>query len=107
MLVRELIAQLQGLDENAEVRLAQQPSWPFEYDIDDVVQVDPPRVVTREAFGAMDEDAQERTMADADEDRVVLLDEGQEAPESIVYIGEGTQLRYLPGGARDALNWHR
>ena len=34
MLVRELIEMLEDCDEHAEVRLAHQPSWPFEYSID-------------------------------------------------------------------------
>ena len=35
----ELIQELQYLDPEAEVRIAQQPSWPFEYDVNGVVEI--------------------------------------------------------------------
>lgn len=38
MTVEELIEELQGMDQDAEVRFASQPSWPFEYSINGVVQ---------------------------------------------------------------------
>ena len=105
MLVYELIALLQDMDENAEVRLAQQPSWPFEYGISDVVCPDLPEVMTREEFDALDEDAQEQVMARADADELILLDPGQEPPAPVVYIGEGSPLAYLPGSVSRALGW--
>ena len=37
MTVGELIENLQGFEEELEVRLAMQPSWPFEYSIGDIV----------------------------------------------------------------------
>ena len=40
MTVGELIEELSSHDENAEVRLAMQPSWPFEYSISCVVVVE-------------------------------------------------------------------
>lgn len=33
MLVSELIAALSRLPQTAEIRLAEQPSWPFEYEV--------------------------------------------------------------------------
>ena len=38
MTVGELINELKYMDEGATVRFASQPSWPFEYSIDGVVQ---------------------------------------------------------------------
>ena len=38
MTVRELIEELKYMDEDATVRFASQPSWPFEYSIYGVVQ---------------------------------------------------------------------
>jgi hypothetical protein len=41
--VTDLIQELEGRDPDAEVRLAQQPAWPFEYAIDPgnaIVEVD-------------------------------------------------------------------
>lgn len=57
----------------------------------------------------MDEDTQQDAMNDADEGRAVLMDEGEPADsfehEPVVYIGEGSQLQYLPGNAAAALGW--
>ena len=39
MTVRELIEELKYMDEDATVRFASQPSWPFEYSINGVVQI--------------------------------------------------------------------
>jgi len=38
MTVEELIQELQYMDRGAEVRLAEQPAWPFEYNLSGVVQ---------------------------------------------------------------------
>ena len=38
MTVRELIEELRLMDQDAKVRFASQPSWPFEYSINGVVQ---------------------------------------------------------------------
>jgi hypothetical protein len=38
MTVQELIDELEGCDDDAEVRLLAQPSWPFEYTIAAVVK---------------------------------------------------------------------
>ena len=40
MTVRELIEELQFMNQDAEVRFASQPNWPFEYDIDSIVSVE-------------------------------------------------------------------
>ena len=52
MTVAELIEELKYMEQDAEVRFASQPSWPFEYDISGVVEVN------------------------VDEDDVVYLEEG-------------------------------
>lgn len=39
MTVRELIEELEGMNPEAEVRFASQPSWPFEYSVAAVVGV--------------------------------------------------------------------
>ena len=38
MTVKELIEELRLFDQEAQVRFASQPSWPFEYSINGVVQ---------------------------------------------------------------------
>lgn len=39
MTVRELIEELEGMNPEAEVRFASQPSWPFEYSVSGVVGI--------------------------------------------------------------------
>ena len=69
MTVSELIEELNYLNQDAEVRLACQPRWAFEYSIASVVGV------------TLDGD------------------------EEVVYLGEGSQLGYLPGEASEELGW--
>jgi len=40
MTVRQLIEELEFMNQDAEIRFASQPSWPFEYDIDDVISTE-------------------------------------------------------------------
>lgn len=82
MTVAELISQLEDFDGDTEVRLAQQPNWPFEYSISEIVEV---------AVGDTDEDDEDAT------------DEPE--GERVVYIGEGSQLGYLSGNASRELGW--
>jgi len=79
MTVEELIEKLRLFDQDAQVRFASQPRWPFEYSINGVVQ-------------AVIEKSGEYT------------DDGYET-EDVVYLEEGRQLGYLPGGAKDELGW--
>lgn len=78
MTVGDLLAALQGFDEGTEVRLAMQPSWPFEYSISEVIPVN---------------------LKD-DED-----DEDDETEPDVVYLVEGTQLGYLPQKATEEIGW--
>lgn len=77
MTVIELIEELEQMNPEAEVRFASQPSWPFEYSINSVIEVN-------EDGGTED-----------------VRDDG----ESVVYLEEGTQLGYLPGHVKDELGW--
>lgn len=89
MTIRDLIDQLQEFadshGDDTEVRLAHQPSWPFEYSISEVVLVD------------------SSDLEDDDED------DGTSDPDqpAVVYIGEGSQLGYLDSPATRALGWGR
>jgi hypothetical protein len=38
MTVGDLIEVLREFDEDADVRIASQPNWPFEYEIDEVIE---------------------------------------------------------------------
>ena len=81
MTVGELKAILDNLDDDSEIRLAMQPSWPFEYDISDVIPVE-------------DEDA-------TDEE----IETFNGSPCDIVYLVEGRQIGYLPGHVSRELGW--
>jgi len=77
MTVYALKQLLEDMDDDAEIRYAHQPSWAFEYAIDDCVSVDP-----------CDDDP------DADDDA-----------SPVVYLVEGNQLGYLPGHAAAEIGW--
>jgi len=93
MRIAELIEQLedlrQDLGDDVEVRLAFQPSWPFEHSIGEIVASDPADVDE-------DEDEDDTTRAARDDDHV-----------PVVYIGEGRQLGYLDTAGARALGWGR
>jgi len=88
--IRELIDQLEDLAEEhgdaTEVRLAFQPSWPFEHSIADVV-------------------ATEQDDDEGEDDDVARRPDGD--GHVVVYIGEGRQIGYLPGAGARALGWGR
>jgi hypothetical protein len=107
MTVGELIEILEDFDENAEVRLAFQPSWPLQYDVGDVQEVElsaSGRECSRcEGEGEVDDEDDP-----TGEGRVPCpkCDEQETVP--VVFIGEGGQVReapYLPGAASIALGW--
>ena len=81
MNIRDLIEELEMIaDENddgqeIEVRFASQPSWPFEYSIDGIVIA--PK----------------------------FDDQDNDTGQTIVYLGEGQQLGYLPRVVKNELGW--
>jgi hypothetical protein len=77
MNVGELIEFLKDLPEDAEVRFAQQPSYPFEYSVADVV-------IIGGELGA---------------------NEDGEDDDPVVYLVEGSQLGYLPGKVSREIGW--
>ena len=79
MTVGELIEELKYVNEDCEVRFASQPSWPFEYSINGVVQ-------------AVVEKPDKHTY------------DGYET-EDVVYLEEGRQIGYLPSEAKEELGW--
>jgi hypothetical protein len=78
--LRNLIDQLEDLaaefGDDAEVRLAQQPRWAFEYSLGEIAGVQ-----ARPASGR------------------------REATPACIYLAEGSQLGYLPTRAATALDW--
>lgn len=81
--VGELISALELHDPDTPVRWAAQPHWPFEYTIGQVV--------------CAPDDAD--TGPDPNDH-----DDG-ESDQPVVWLGEGTQVGYLPGIVSDALGW--
>lgn len=85
--IRDLIDQLESLaheyGDETEVRLATQPSWPFEHAVGRVEAVE--------------------LCEDRESDEDEALDD--ETCSVVVYIGEGSQLGYLAGDAAQALGW--
>lgn len=90
MTVGELKELLEDLDDEMEVRIAQQPSWPLEYAIGggEVVDLNEPA-----------EDEGEFVPPGEEED----LEE--EEPREVLYLFEGSQLGYLPGVVSRRLGW--
>ncbi len=84
MTVGELKQMLEGLDDDAEVRVAHEPSWPFEYDIARVVAVQPDDDAANPVHRAID-------------------DEGNCA--TVIYLVEGCQLGYLPEQVAIEIGW--
>jgi len=81
MNIRDLITMLEEIAEEspeAEVRIAEQPSWPFENEINGVVEV------------VLDDERYE---------------DGVSEPPVVVYLEEGEQIGYLPTLAKEALGW--
>jgi hypothetical protein len=104
MTINELIEELQALQEDhgdCEVRLATQPSWPFEYSISDVVFEKiggkDMEVLDADELAELDENEREQYEADLAED--------EEKSEHIVYLAEGRQIGYLPGVVSKSLGW--
>jgi hypothetical protein len=76
MQVKELIEYLQDFDQEAEVRIMSQPSWPFEYSVSGIA--------AREDFEDIDEGEQPQR---------------REKNQSDVFLIEGSQICY---GNKDA-----
>jgi hypothetical protein len=111
MTLQELINRLQdmqselGPNDDPDVRFAQQPNWPFEYSISDLILVQQPELMTRDQFDALSEEEQEAAEERADSGELVYLEDNQEAPTAVIYLAEGAQLGYLPGNVSRELGW--
>lgn len=92
-LIRELEYLREEFGGHVEVRLAHQPSWPFEYGIGQVVAVD------------LNQPTEEQEAEWDYEDVPITEREPEGMPEPVIYIGEAGQLGYLPGVAKNQLGW--
>lgn len=99
--------------DDAEVRLAIQPNWPFEHDISpDQVQAtdlsESLEVMNLEGEWYICDAATESDVEGpfaSDTAAAERLDAMKEAHKPVIYIGEGRQIGYLPSEARAALSW--
>lgn len=92
MKVGELKELLEGMDDELEVRIAHQPSWPLQYTVSEVVEC-----------SVFDHD----DLEDDEENDTVIVPEAN-ATERIAYIVEGSQVHddpYLPYSVRAAIGW--
>lgn len=81
MTVQELITELEQMNPDAEVRIASQPEWPFEYDVEQIREIS-------------------RDDCNPDEPMPMADDE-----PSVVYIAEGRQLAYLNTSVAANIGW--
>ena len=120
MNARDLIELLQDVDPDTEVRLAQQPHWPFEYSVGQVARVTiggpgEGDTVTFEDDGGAEHQG---VVTDTTEGGLLVEEEnggvrclplhqviGYLDLTEVLYIGEGTQLAYLSGAASRELGW--
>lgn len=115
MTVGELRETLEGFEDDLEVRLATQPSWPFEWSVQSVDEYD--AIARYSPFH--DGDGWRVRYEDIDTGEMEIceggpyaspdeaLDDAREnlvdpnATSHVVYIYEGEQLGYLPSGAKE------
>ena len=111
MTVEELIELLEKLDRDSIIRLAEQKTWPLEYEIGDVVEADTEiqcPACLGQGFVIVAEDAAGEPVRDrcpdcAGDGLYFKLDPCEGSP--VVYIVEGAQLGYLPQTAVNAIGW--
>lgn len=111
MNICELISQLEDLKEQygeeIDVRIAEQPRWPFENEISQVEVANLASETCDVCDGSeveVDEDDREVPCSNCDGTGVHRKD-GKTEDEWVVYIGEGQQLGYLPTAACNVLGW--
>lgn len=103
MTIQELIEQLEDLreqvGEDAEVRYASQPSWPFENSIRDAY------ALTKDERRYMAEEAMREEGMDEGEIKENIDEDELDEAEDVVYLEEGRQIGYLPEEAKQLLGW--
>ena len=96
MTVEELIDELRQYEPETEVRLAQQPHWPFEYAMGRVVEV---KLATDRDLDALEDTECPEAERRAAQERI-------DGAPRVVYLAEAEQLGYLPTAAGAELGWH-
>ncbi len=105
MTLSDLIEQLQDLANEhgpqTEVQIAHQPSWPFAYSISQIV------AASNSEFVEVSEDELAEWEDEGRAAHEKYRQDAEELADTVVYIGEGSQLGYLPTPAVTALDWGR
>ena len=100
--VGELKELLEGIDDDVEVRLAHQPSWPLEYAAETVEEVTLYEVACCPRCGV---EGAVLLSGDAEHDECETPEWVPEETGSVLYVAEGSQLGYLPGEVSRRLGW--
>jgi hypothetical protein len=95
MTVEDLIMLLEDLPPEATVRMAMQPRWPLESEIETVVSVE---------FEEQPEPPEDDEDWEEDEDGAWVDNDHK---GTIVYLGEGTSVGYVSTAAVNQLGWGR
>jgi hypothetical protein len=82
-----------------EIRFAQQPSWPFEYSISNVIAMT--QQMREDSARA---EMREEGMTEEEINENIDFDEIN-GTEDVVYLVEGSQLGYLPGEVKEEIGW--
>ncbi len=90
--VSEMIGMLEDYDPNSEVRFGSQPSWPFEYEIETLMEIN----VNKEFVDKRDLDEDYEEDPDWEE---------EEEEHLVVYVKELKQVGYLPGVVKEEFGW--
>jgi len=100
MNVYELKRLLEDFDDDAEVRLASQPSWPLEYHVNDVIWIDKSGNGTLRARSSW---VTKRPYNGEESEEEV--EENEDFDPGVIYLVEGEQIGYLPEVVKDELGW--
>jgi hypothetical protein len=107
MNIRELIEALESVAQDhgdeVDVRIADQPAWPFEYEIGQVESVDLNNETCEVCEGKGVEGGE--TCENCDGSGIYREEGSDGEPEMVVYISTANQIGYLPHAAVEALNW--
>jgi hypothetical protein len=106
MTVAELIAELQGMNPDAEVRLAHQPQWPFEHEAATVAEVPAFTECAVCSSPVEGDDAVCQECAEEHDPKDLPTEPGAEHA-GFVYIADGSQIGYLPTEAARVIGWSR
>ena len=108
MTVRELIERLEEANPDAEVRWAAQPNYPFEYSISEIVSIDMQSKLELEIEAIQQSIADDHGAEPMSYNEMLEIAKDNiehEGGKDVVYLGEGSQIGYLPCNVKYLLGW--